>query len=186
MTPTEQPRTLSFEELTVWRTELPDVKFAVLPPGNTRPNPLIANDRLFVSVFSPGAVCALERDTGHLIWRRELGKFSGASVYLNSGRLFANSPHTLYSLDRDSGEIRWSFCSYGPDGEWIYSSPTICQGNLYIGDRKGFLHCLDSDTGKAIWSGLTNKDENDDVNSTPVVVNGLVIVSHECQYRRSV
>jgi len=44
MTPTEQPRTLSFEELTVWRTELPDVKFAVLPPGNARPNPLIADD----------------------------------------------------------------------------------------------------------------------------------------------
>ena len=49
MTPAEQPRTLSFEELTVWRTESPDVKFAVLPPGNTRPNPLIADDKLFVS-----------------------------------------------------------------------------------------------------------------------------------------
>jgi len=56
-----------FEELTVWRTELPDVKFAVLPPGNPRPNPLLADDKLFVSVFSPGAVCALERDTRRLI-----------------------------------------------------------------------------------------------------------------------
>jgi hypothetical protein len=46
-------RTFSFEELTVWRTELPDVKFAVLPPSNTRPNPLIADDKLFVSVLSP-------------------------------------------------------------------------------------------------------------------------------------
>jgi hypothetical protein len=176
MTPAELPRTLSFEELTVWRTELPDVKFAVLPPGNTRPNPLIASDRLFVSVFSPGAVCALERDTGRLIWRRELGKFSGASVYFHERNLFANSPHTLYSLHPDSGEIRWSFCPYGPDGEWIYSSPTIYQGSLYIGDRSGFLHCLDSNTGETIWSKRTNSDENDDVNSTPVVVNGLVIV----------
>ena len=176
MTRAEEPRTLTFEEVTVWQTELPDVKFAVLPPGNTRPNPVIANDRLFVSVFSPGAVCALERDTGRLIWRQELGKFSGASVYFYERKLFANSPHTLYSLHPDSGEIRWSFCPYGPDGEWIYSSPTIYEGNLYIGDRKGFLHCLDSSTGETIWSKRTNSDENDDVNSTPVVVNGLVIV----------
>jgi outer membrane protein assembly factor BamB len=169
-------RTFSFEELTVWRTELPDVKFAVLPPGNTRPNPLIADDRLFVSIFSPGAVCALERDTGRLIWRRELAKFCGASVYLHDRKLFAKSSHTLYSLQPDSGEIRWSFCPYGTDGEWIYSSPTIYQGSVYIGDRKGFLHCLDSNTGETIWSKRTNSDENDDVNSTPVVVNGLVIV----------
>jgi len=169
-------RTFSFEELTVWRTELPDVKFAVLPPGNTRPNPLIADDRLFVSIFSPGAVCALERDTGRLIWRRELAKFCGASVYLHDRNLYAKSSHTLYSLQPDSGEIRWSFCPYGTDGEWIYSSPTIYQGSLYIGDRKGFLHCLDSNTGETIWSKRTNSDENDDVNSTPVVVNGLVVV----------
>jgi outer membrane protein assembly factor BamB len=186
MTPAEQPRTLSFEELTVWRTELPDVKFAVLPPGNTRPNPLIADDKLFVAVFSPGAVCALERHTGRLIWRRELGKFSGASVYFYERKLFAHSPHTLYSLHPDSGEIRWSFCPYETDGEWIYSSPTIYQGNLYIGDRKGFLHCLDSNTGATIWSKRTNGDENNDVNSTPVVVNGTGHCSHECQDRRSV
>jgi hypothetical protein len=50
--PTEnpQPLTFTFRELTVWRTELPDVKFAVLPPSNTGPNPLIADDKLFVSV----------------------------------------------------------------------------------------------------------------------------------------
>jgi outer membrane protein assembly factor BamB len=58
---------------------------------------------------------------------------------------------------------------------WIYSSPTIYQGCLYIGDRKGFLHCLDSNTGELIWSKRTNSDENDDVNSTPAVANGLVV-----------
>jgi outer membrane protein assembly factor BamB len=105
-----------------------------------------------------------------------LGKFSAASVYFHERKLFANSAHTLYSLHPDSGEIRWSFCPYGTDGEWIYSSPTIYQGSLYIGDRKGFLHCLDSNTGETIWSKRTNSDENNDVNSTPVVVNGLVIV----------
>jgi outer membrane protein assembly factor BamB len=178
MSPTKntQPRIFTFEELTVWRNELPDVEFAALPAGNTRPNPLIADDKLFVSIFSPGAVCALDRDTGRLIWRRELGKFSGAPVYFYDRKLFAHSPHTLYSLSPGSGEILWSFCPYGTDGEWIYSSPANDHGNLYIGDRKGFLHCLDSNTGETIWSKRTNSDENDDVSSTPIIVDGLVIV----------
>ena len=77
----QRPRTFTFEELSVWRTQA-NVNFAVLPPGNTRPNPLIADDKLFVSVFSPGAVCALERDTGRLMWRRELGKLRRVGLFL--------------------------------------------------------------------------------------------------------
>src|ERR1700675_3343254 len=171
-----EPSTFSFEELTVWRTELPNQQFAVLPPGNTRPNPLVADDKLFVSIFSPGAVCALDRATGRIIWRQELPKFAGASVCLGSGKLFAKSPHTLHSLQPESGDILWSFCPYGTRGEWIYSSPAIDEGRLYIGDRKGFLHGLDADTGETRWSERTNSAENDDVNSTPVLLNGLVIV----------
>ena len=61
----------SFDELAVWRTELPNTKHAVLPPHTNRPNPLIHKGKLYVSVFSPGAICALDRKTGQIQWRRE-------------------------------------------------------------------------------------------------------------------
>jgi outer membrane protein assembly factor BamB len=48
---------------------------------------------------------------------------------------------------------------------------------VYIGDRKGYLHCLDNDSGKIVWKRRTNRAVNDDVNSTPVLMHGLVIVS---------
>jgi outer membrane protein assembly factor BamB len=177
--PTKNPPTvtLGFGELTVWRTRLPNVQFAVLPPGNTRSNPLAVGSRLFVSVFSPGAVCALQRHDGRLIWRRELPNLAGASVHVHNMSLFAQSSHTLYSLRPDSGEIVWSFCPYGTDGEYIYSSPSIHQGSIYIGDRRGFLHCLDVNSGEPIWRRRTNKARNDDVNSTPAIAKGLVIVA---------
>ena len=105
-----QIRSVGFGELTAWRTKLPNVHFAVLPPRNSRPNPLVVGSRVFVSVFSPGAVCALQRHDGRLIWRRELPKFAGASVHVHKRSLFAESPHTLYSLRPDSGEIVWAFC----------------------------------------------------------------------------
>jgi ABC-type multidrug transport system fused ATPase/permease subunit len=48
----------SFDELAIWRTKLPQVKHAILPPHTNRPNPLLHEGRLYVSVFSSGAICA--------------------------------------------------------------------------------------------------------------------------------
>jgi len=119
----------------------------------------------------------LQRDDGRLIWRRELPKLAGASVHVYKRSLFAQSPHTLYSLRPDSGEVVWSFCPYGTDHEYIYSSPSVHEGSVYIGDRRGFLHCLDVNTGELIWRCRTNKARNDDVNSTPIIAKRLVIVA---------
>lgn len=173
----KQPRTLSFRELAVWKTELPDVKLGVLPPSNNRPNPLASQDTLYASVFAPGAICAVDRDGGKLLWRTKLSKYANASVYLHGGRLFAGSPNTLLALRPDSGKTIWSFSPYGHDRESIYSSPAAYENRVYIGDRMGWLHCLDAVDGKTIWKTHTNKARNSDVNSTPVVMHGLAIVS---------
>jgi len=172
-----QSQTLDFQDLVIWRTKLPDANFALLPASNNRPNPLAVQDRLYISVFSPGAICALQRDGGKLLWRRELPPFAGSSVQLCDGRLFAKTAQELFALHPDSGETLWSFCPYGRDGEFLYSSPSFHDGRVYIGDRNGILHCLDAGTGKAIWSRLTSRARNNDVNSTPVIAGGLVIIS---------
>ena len=170
------PPAFSFRDLTVWRTKLPDVQFGVLPPSNTRPNPLATEDRVYASVFASGAICALERERGKLIWRRELQKYGGASPYLSGGRLFVKSSNTLFALQPDSGELLWSFSPYGTDGESIYSSPSVHENRVYIGDRHGYLHCLDAESGRTMWRRLTNRAYGD-VNSTPVLSDGLVTVS---------
>jgi len=171
-----RPPTFSFRDLTVWRTKLPDVQFGVLPPSNTRANPLTTEDRVYASVFAPGAICALERDRGKMIWRRELKKYGGASPYLSGGRLFAKSSNTLFALQPDSGELLWSFSPYGTDGESIYSSPSAHENRVYIGDRRGYLHCLDAESGRTMWKRQTNRAHGD-VNSTPALLDSLVKVS---------
>lgn len=171
------PSNFNFEDLTLWRTKLPEVNFAVLPARSTRPNPVASNDRLYVSVFSPGAVCALELDRGKLIWRTKLPGLGGASVCLHEGKLFAKTSNVLFALDPDSGKPIWSFCPYGTEGESIYSYPSAEGDRVYIGDRGGYLHCLNCNTGSTIWRRSTSQARNADVNSTPVLKNGLVIVS---------
>jgi outer membrane protein assembly factor BamB len=172
-----QPQTFSFRDLTIWSTKLPDVQLAVHPPSNNRPNPLATRDRLYVSVFFPGAVCALDRDRGKLIWRRELANYANAAVHLYERKLLAGTSSALFALRPDSGEILWSFCPYGNEGESIYSSPSAHDNRVYIGDRRGYLHCLDAESGKTIWKKLTSRARNASVNSTPILLGGLVIVS---------
>jgi outer membrane protein assembly factor BamB len=171
--PTRDARvpTFTFHELTIWRTDLPHVEHAAMPPSNTRPNPLVADDNLFVSVYRPGAVCALDRNSGKLLWRRELSGLGGASTYLYNDILFAKSLHTLCALHPENGEVLWAICPYDTNHEPIYSSPTGYQDRIYIGDRKGFLHCLDAATGQTYWKFRTSPGWDCDVNSTAVISN---------------
>jgi outer membrane protein assembly factor BamB len=172
----------SFDELTIWRTKLPNVQFAVNPPNNNRPKPFVTGARVCVSVFSPGAVHALDRRTGEIIWSRDIPEFGGSAVLLSRNHLLAQTANTVYALKSETGETAWSFCPYGESGESIYSSPTIYANSLFIGDRRGYLHCLDSTTGVARWKVRTNRTANCDVNSTPIVIKGLVIVATNANF----
>jgi outer membrane protein assembly factor BamB len=177
MTPAKAKRdtTLRLEEIAIWRTKLPGVNHAILPPDNDRPNPLVVDSIVYVSVFAPGAVCALDRKTGKLIWRKEIPKLAGSAVHKAGGKLFAKTAHTLYALDPYTGTTTWSFCPYGDAHEWIYSAPTIYRNSVFLGDRRGYLHCLDVRSGRTRWAVRTSRAKNDDVNSTPIVLSGLVI-----------
>jgi len=167
----------SFDELAIWRTKLPETNHAILPPRNNRPNPLVTEDMVYASVFSPGAVCALERQTGRLVWRREIPGLAASSVHLAQRKLLAQTSNTVYGLEPETGETIWSFCPYGEDsGESIYSQPTLHRNSVFVGDRCGFLHCLDSRTGLTNWKKRTSQAKNCSLNSTPVVEEGLVIV----------
>jgi outer membrane protein assembly factor BamB len=106
-----------------------------------------------------------------------LANYANAAVHLYERKLLAGTSNALFALCPDSGEIHWSFCPYGNEGESIYSSPSAHDNRVYIGDRRGYLHCLDAESGKTIWKKLTSRARNASVNSTPVLMDGLVIVS---------
>lgn len=170
-----EPTQQSIEDLAVWRTALPGIQHAVLPPSSDRPNPRLGLGLLFASVFSPGGVYALDAATGDICWHRELPYLGGSSIERVGNLLLAKTAQTLYALDQASGSIRWSFSPYGTEGETLYSEPTLDGSRLFIGDRRGWLHCLDVETGEAIWKQQATDDLKRDVNATAVVTAGLVI-----------
>jgi hypothetical protein len=168
-----EPTQYSFDDLAVWRTSLPDVQHAVLPPSSDRPNPRLAGGKLFVSVFAPGCLYALDVATGEICWSRELPNLGGSAVEFAGDVLLAQTAQTLYALNPASGTTRWEFCPYGPDGETLYSQPALDGRRLFVGDRLGWLYCLDVETGQTIWK----QETLDACNATGIVVAGLVIAA---------
>ena len=106
-----------------------------------------------------------------------MSDLGGATAYLYNGRLFVKSFHTLYALHPENGKVLWAFCPYGTRHETMYSSPTGHQGRIYIGDRKGFLHCLDAAAGQTFWKFRTSRARDCEVNSTPLIASGSVMVT---------
>ena len=165
------------EDLALWRHTLEGVDHAVLPPETSRPNPLVVEDLVIASVFSPGGIYAVDRATGQQRWTLPTNGLAGSPVTYAEGTLYGKSVHTLYAIDPLSGHVRWTFCPYGTDHEWIYSSPTVNEGRLFLGDRAGYLNCLDATSGEVIWRKQTSRSRRCQVNATAVVLGDLVIVA---------
>jgi len=165
-------------KVTRWAKRLPGVKNALLPSQTTRPNPLVSGEVVFASVFAPGAICAVERKTGELLWVKQLDSFAAPSVSLHGRNLYATSNRTLYALDPQTGYARWEFSPISRAGEWIYSSPSIRANRVFIGDRCGYFHCLAAKTGRTLWRRLTSKGNNNQVNSTALVMKDRVVVAN--------
>ncbi len=128
-----------------------------------------------MSVFSPGAVRALDRVTGDIVWSREMTPFAGEAVEFVNGLLLAKSAHTLFAFDPSTGDTRWKYSPHGTNGESIYSSPVFHRGKLFIGDRAGDFHCLDPATGASIRShSATTKGQ---VNSTALSWGDLIFAA---------
>ncbi|MEE9128946.1 MAG: PQQ-binding-like beta-propeller repeat protein [Phycisphaerales bacterium] len=175
--PPEADQHHSLEDLLVWRYELAETASVALPPNGVNPNPLVVRDIVIASVFSPGEIVAVARETGGELWNLHLQELGSSHVSFADGVLYAKTSRTLYALKLDSGEVIWKWTPYDVEGEWVYSSPTLEGDRLFIGDRAGVLHCLSTKTGDLLWWAQTSEAENRDVNATAIVVDDLVITA---------
>jgi outer membrane protein assembly factor BamB len=170
-------RTVRADELVVWTASVGDSKFPIGPPTG-RPNPIVTADLVLCSTFSPGGIVAFNRSTGATRWSLRLAYF-GDEITLGSpgsGLVYSGTSQELLAIEAASGRVVWSFCPYGRNVETIYSSPAVAGDHLFVGDRRGYLHCLAAATGEPVWQVLTSRAAKNQVNSDPVVFGGVVVV----------
>jgi len=78
--------------------------------------------------------------------------------------------HTGYSTSKapNTNNTIWTYTT----GNWLYSSPAVADGRVYIGSKDAKVYCLNASTGAFIWSYTTGNC----VESSPAVADGRVYV----------
>jgi len=88
--------------------------------------------------------------------------------------MFRNDPtHVGYteSSAPNTNQTLWSYVT----GIYVYSSPAVADGKVYVGAGDGKVYCLDSLTGTQVWNYTTGWY----VYSSPAVVDGRVYVGSD-------
>ncbi len=84
----------------------------------------------------------------------------------NTGFSEGPAPHTNHLL--------WKFNA----GAWIFSSPAIKDGKVYLGSYAGKVYCLDVATGELVWAYRTGNR----ILASPAVANGFVFIGSRDNY----
>jgi outer membrane protein assembly factor BamB len=81
-------------------------------------------------------------------WEASLGgKLTALTIGAKNVFVARKDEHTLYALDRATGEVAWTFIAGGP----IDSPPSIAYGRVVFGCRDGSVYCLTEEEGELAW-----------------------------------
>jgi len=98
---------------------------------------------------TPGGVQAVDRETGRLLWERQLAAAPRGGLALDGSLLVPTADGTLLALDPATGEQHWS-SRLGADP--LSTAPLVAAGSAWVGDAGGVLHRVDLDDGGEAWS----------------------------------
>jgi len=70
--------------------------------------------------------------------------------------------------------LLWKFNT----GGWVFSSPSVEDGHIFVGSETGKIYCLDQETGEPVWSYRTGGS----IFSSHAVAYGLVYVGSRDSY----
>lgn len=125
--------------------------------------PVIANGVAYTQDTASN-VQAIELASGKVLWERQYNApVEGPNgVNVSGGRVYGATATSAFSLDRKSGEERWS-TPLVKQGETIDMAPGLSDGIVYVstlpsalkGREIGTLWALDARTGKKVWSFAT-------------------------------
>jgi eukaryotic-like serine/threonine-protein kinase len=148
--------------------------------GDVIGSPAIAGDVVYVG-SGDGYMYALDRATGAVRWKRDMGSPIASSPAVGTRRVFFGTRDgRFHALDAATGEVRWRLAT-GPDFPWpwghesgdVYtSSPVHVDGTVIFGSGDGRVYAFDARTAKERWRASTGGR----VRSSPAVADGRVYV----------
>lgn len=110
-----------------WLRSLPDDFGAPLPHYGFSTSPVLVGDLLIVETGGPdGAISALNKETGAVVWRSGEGGVDSqipiAATLHGQRQVLAATTQKIYSLDVETGSIRWSL---EQEGDYLFAQLTL-------------------------------------------------------------
>jgi outer membrane protein assembly factor BamB len=117
--------------------------------------PVIHGERIY-QLADDAVLSAIDKHTGHVFWRKPLGKLSASTPAVTANTLYAtvlasghpHSPGRIVALDSTTGAIRWTRSLPSPSE----SSPMLDKGRVFFGSQSGLVYALDAHNGKVVWT----------------------------------
>jgi outer membrane protein assembly factor BamB len=146
--------------------------------------PIVADgDDLFAAAYQ-GRVTRLARESGQVIWARDLSSYRGLAVDDN-GVYISTDDGAVVRVDRKNGTEQWTQKALV---RRQLTAPVIYRGRVVVADAGGVLHWLDPATGDFIARAEVGKSVGRNaiitskgisykkrVSSAPLVAGGLVL-----------
>jgi outer membrane protein assembly factor BamB len=121
--------------------------------GPVKSSPLLMEDTLYVAVLPArgsrnGAICALKRADGSVLWRREIPLGASASpAGAKDTIVLGDLGCCIRGFDARTGEERWT----AETGDRVRSSTAVDGTSCYQGTKAGYLLALGAGDGKERW-----------------------------------
>jgi outer membrane protein assembly factor BamB len=116
--------------------------------------PVLDEGRIF-QLADDGVLYAINKHTGHTIWRRHLGRLSastpavvGNTVWVTVLERHDGGGGSVFGLNAATGRILWSRDLSSPSE----SSPLVDRGMLFFGSQSGIVYALNASNGSVIWT----------------------------------
>jgi len=142
--------------------------------------PLVAGPYV-IAVLSSGAVLALARDDGHLVWETQVGPRGKrlTSPVSDGRRVFVGARDGVYALSLPDGSRQWVYRT----GAYVTASPTLDGDLLCIAGNDRHLYGVNRRTGALLWQVAMAQE----IKTAPTLVsghdNGPYVVTVDCSGR---
>jgi outer membrane protein assembly factor BamB len=131
---------------------------------------VVADGADLFAVGYQGRVVRMARDTGEVLWGRDLSSYRGLAVDADAVYV-ATADGDVVRLDRSSGAEQWR--QKGLERRQL-SAPAIYGGRIVVGDLDGYVHWLDAATGNFVARESIGKKRR--ISVAPVVADGQLLV----------
>jgi outer membrane protein assembly factor BamB len=108
-------------------------------------DPIVRGDTIYLASYQ-GYVGALSMSDGQFKWHKPASTYRNLAI--DSETLYmTDSDDVVWAIDRQSGQIKWKQEAFKARS---LTEPVIMGGNLFLGDKTGYLHVLSTLNGEVL------------------------------------